>query len=274
MGLNAGLAGKRFEPSTYEVTHAAIEAYARATNDFNPGYFGDDPVASPVFPIVPVMPAFMAAAADPDLGADLLRLVHGAQEHVLHRPLRPGDVVAVASVLESVDTGDGNESFTVAASVTDERGPAALVRGTMVIRQQGRSRARPAAPKAPEPADRPVVHEETSVIDDDQTFRYADASGDRNPIHLDDEVARAAGLPGIVNHGMCTMAMAVKAAVDGLAGGDPARIARVAARFRRPVFPGQEITTRLWRGGGGAFEFETYGPSGRPVITGGVVELA
>ncbi|MDQ4026302.1 MAG: dehydratase, partial [Actinomycetota bacterium] len=72
-----------------------------------------------------------------------------------------------------------------------------------------------------------VVYEETTKVDDDQTFRYADASGDHNPIHLDENTAKMAGLPGIILHGMCTMAMGSKAAVNGLAGGDPTRIARV-----------------------------------------------
>ncbi len=42
-------------------------------------------------------------------------------------------------------------------------------------------------------------------IDDDQTFRYSPAAGDPMPIHLDEEVARDAGLPGIIAHGLCTM---------------------------------------------------------------------
>ena len=40
-------------------------------------------------------------------------------------------------------------------------------------------------------------------IDPDQTFRYAEASGNRNPIHVDENVAKMAGPPGIVVHGLC-----------------------------------------------------------------------
>ena len=115
-------------------------------------------------------------------------------------------------------------------------------------------------------------------MDDDQTTRYAEASGDHNPIHLDENVAKMAGLPGIINHGMCTMAIAVKGAVNGLAGGTPERIKRAAVRFSRPVFPGQEITTTFWKvteeDGIATYGFETYNPAGTQVIKDGVVEVA
>ena len=83
-----------------------------------------------------------------------------------------------------------------------------------------------------------------------------------------------AGLPGIINHGMCTMAIAVKGAVDGLAGGDPTRVKRVAVRFSKPVFPGEEITTRFWEEGSAGdsktYGFETYNPDGAAVIKNGI----
>jgi len=115
-------------------------------------------------------------------------------------------------------------------------------------------------------------------VDDDQTYRYAEASGDSNPIHQDINIAKMAGLPGIILHGMCTMAMATKGAVDGLAGGDPTRIKRVAVRFSKPVLPGQELTTKFWElssdGGIKTYGFETYNPDGQAVIRNGRVEIA
>jgi acyl dehydratase len=274
MPLNKDLVGKRYEESTYEVTANAIEKYARATNDENPRYLSGEVVGSPVFPVVPVFGSFMAAAMDPELGADLMRLVHGAEEHVLHRPLRPGDVLTVAPVLESVEQKDTGETFTVHAAITDPAGaPVADIRGTMFIRGSGsgmRSRG------GEEPRHK-VIYEETTKIDEDQTHRYADASGDHNPIHLDPEMARMAGLRGIINHGMCTMAIAVKGAVNGLAGGDPERVKRVAVRFARPVFPGQELTTKFWSdsetGDVMIYGFETFNPDGIAVIKNGVAEV-
>ncbi len=86
-------------------------------------------------------------------------------------------------------------------------------------------------------------------IDHDQTFRYAEASGDRNPIHVDENIAKMAGLPGIIVHGLCTMAFASKVMIDRLCGGDPVRLKRLRVRFSGPVLPGQIITTKVWTDG-------------------------
>jgi acyl dehydratase len=275
MSLNADLVGKSYGESTYEVTADAIENYARATNDTNERYLGGDVVASPVFPVVPVFQSFMAAAMDPELQADVMRLVHGAEEHVLHAPIKPGDKLTISSELESVETKDSGETFTVKGTVRNqEEAVVAEVRGTMFIRGKGGG----SKGSSEEEPQRVVVYEEATKVDDDQTHRYAEASGDHNPIHLDENVAKMAGLPGIINHGMCTMAIAVKGAVDGLAGGDPTRIKRVGVRFSKPVFPGEEITTRFWEegstGDSKTFGFETYNPDGAAVIKNGIVEIA
>jgi acyl dehydratase len=278
VGLNQDLIGKRYTESTYAVTAEAIEKYARATNDFNERYLSSDVVASPVFVVVPVFGAFMEASMDPDLRADMLRLVHGTEEHILHRPIRPGDVLTIAPVLESVELKDSGETFTVAGMVNEQGGaPVAEVRGTMFIRGTGSGRRAAAAAAATTETSGDVVYEETTKVDEDQTQRYSEASGDHNPIHLDDNTARMAGLPGIILHGMCTMAIATKGAVDGLAGGDPQRVRRVAVRFSRPVLPGQELTTRFWRvtsdGDLSSYTFETYNPEGKAVIKGGAVDI-
>lgn len=277
MGLNADLAGKDYGTKTYEVTAEAIEKYARATNDLNERYLSTDVVASPVFPIVPAFDSFMAAAMDPELEADLLRLVHGAEEHVLYEAIQPGDTLTVATVLESVDKKDTGETFTVKSTETNQHGtPVAEVRGTMFIRGSG-SGPRPAAAQSDD-AERTIEHEATTKVDEDQTHRYAEASGDHNPIHLDEATARMAGLPGIILHGMCTMALATQGAVDGLAGGDPSRVRRVAVRFSKPVRPGQELTTRFWPEAGAGetttYGFETYNSDGIAVIKAGIAEVA
>ena len=62
---------------------------------------------------------------------------------------------------------------------------------------------------------------------------YAEASGDHNPIHQDDEVARSVGLPGVIAHGMFTLALVARHV--GALVGEPGRILELGARFTRPV---------------------------------------
>jgi acyl dehydratase len=68
---------------------------------------------------------------------------------------------------------------------------------------------------------------------------YADVSGDRNPLHLDDEVARRAGFPGIIAHGMFTLGHLASCLVAWA--GDPAAVIRLRAAFRSPVAMGDTI---------------------------------
>jgi acyl dehydratase len=67
----------------------------------------------------------------------------------------------------------------------------------------------------------------------DSLVRYAGASGDFNPIHYRDDVAKNVGLPGVLAHGMLTMGVAVQSTVNWI--GDPGRILDYQTRFTRPV---------------------------------------
>lgn len=71
------------------------------------------------------------------------------------------------------------------------------------------------------------------VVTRDDLRRYADASGDHNPIHQDDAFARAIGLPGVVAHGMYTLALAARAAE--LWAGGAGRVRELGGKFTRPV---------------------------------------
>jgi acyl dehydratase len=77
------------------------------------------------------------------------------------------------------------------------------------------------------------------VVTREDVKAYADAGGDQNPLHQDETIARAAGFPGIVAHGMFTMGH-LAACVSRWAGG-PNRIRRLNAQFRAPVYMGEEI---------------------------------
>jgi acyl dehydratase len=72
------------------------------------------------------------------------------------------------------------------------------------------------------------------------TKRYAEASGDPNPIHTDPEYARNVGLPGTILHGLWTMAQVARANAAA-AGGDPRALKRLSVQFRGMGFPEQEI---------------------------------
>ena len=77
------------------------------------------------------------------------------------------------------------------------------------------------------------------VVTPEDVRAYAEAGGDPNPLHQDDQVARAAGFTGMIAHGMFTMAH-LAACVTGWID-DDVEVVRIAAQFRAPVFMGEEI---------------------------------
>ena len=280
--FDSGALGRFTDEREFKVDAPRTIAYAAATNDPNPRHTGGE-LAPPVFAVVPAWDVLTAAARLVAPSDAFAQLVHSAQDMRFFRPIAAGDVLrskaspvflavrgvgtTVAVRTETVDGGGApvNEQFVTLFF----RGPFEGERGGEPPPEHKLTAAtRATAPLA----------EVTYGFDADQTFRYAEASGDPLPIHLDDAVARSVGLPGIIVHGLCTMAFCGRAVIESVAGGDPTRLARLAVKFSRPVLPGQEITIRIYGAGtdgadGGAYGFEALNADGQAVVKDGRAEL-
>jgi acyl dehydratase len=92
-----------------------------------------------------------------------------------------------------------------------------------------------------------VLPEHSYTVTRDDLRRYAAASGDHNPVHLSDTAAEAAGFPGVIAHGMYTLALAARALEDWARG--PGRIRDLRAKFTRPVVVPDEDGTVVTVGG-------------------------
>lgn len=106
----------------------------------------------------------------------------------------------------------------------------------------------------------------------EQIAAYAEASGDHNPIHLDDAVARSVGLPGVIAHGMLQMGILATVAAD--AAGGPDRLKRLSVRFAGMVVPGDTVTFRAEPRGTGALELSAINQKGEAVLTKATAEIA
>jgi acyl dehydratase len=80
------------------------------------------------------------------------------------------------------------------------------------------------------------------VVKREDVKAYADASGDQNPLHQDDNFARSVGFPGIIAHGMFSMAHVAKAVTDWA--GDPGALKRIKVQFRAPVFMDETLVAK------------------------------
>jgi acyl dehydratase len=107
------------------------------------------------------------------------------------------------------------------------------------------------------------------------TVRYAGASGDFNPIHIDEDFARSVGLPGRILHGLWTMAQVARAHTD--AGGGPASLRRLSVQFRGMGVMGEEIvvsgTVQSVEDGVATVDSQAE-QSGRRIIRNGVASVA
>ena len=106
--------------------------------------------------------------------------------------------------------------------------------------------------------------------------RYAGASGDFNPIHIDPEFAKSVGLPSTILHGLYTMALVARASVAA-AGGDPRALRRLSVQFRGMAAPEQEIvvTGSVREVDGGRVVIETEAQqAGKRIVRNAEAELA
>lgn len=276
MPLNFDLAGKTYDALTHQVTPESIALFAAAARIDNPRHLPGSEQAAPVtYPAVYAIPATVSIASDPELSVDNpLMIVHGEHDIVHHRPIEPGETLAVTPSLESVeDKGKGATYVAKVAASTPDGEAVNDQFATIFVRGGGSGEQRPKGDK-PAPLAR---HEQVATfhkhVDYGMPQDYAEASGDRNPIHLSDDVAHAVGLPGVINHGMGTLAVVSGGLVDELADGDPTGVHRLQVRFTDLVFPGSDLDTTVWKSEHDGFVFETTRPDGTVVMV-GLAEVA
>ncbi|WP_025736699.1 MaoC/PaaZ C-terminal domain-containing protein [Mycobacterium genavense] len=268
------------EEERFEATAERLAEYAAATNDPIEAH-RRGAIAAPVFAIVPVFEALLIPAVDV-LPVELIpRVVHGEQDFHFHRPIKPGDkLVSRAKMIGYQGLDNGTRAAimldcrTEDGELVNEQYVTTFIRGYNVGRTVGALSPDHKFDEALR--DRDPIAIVRQHVDNDQTFRYSLASGDPMPIHLDEEVAIAAGLPGIIAHGLCTMAFTSWALLTQVGHSDVNRLKRFAVRFAKMVLPGDDLETRIWAkdtsGGSTTYMFEStrVGSDGQKAITDGL----
>jgi acyl dehydratase len=275
--LDRAIVGTRIGISTVTVSVDAIRAYALATNEENLSYLGEeDVIAPPLFQVV------LAHQARPDeamiaKGLDVLgdRLgLHAEQDMRFVAPIRPGETIVTETFVEAIEEHARGEMVRIASMsrTTEREMRCRSLMSILFIDDESRVSRPGRKPTAPLPGE--PVATARMVVSEDQSLRYAEAAGDYTRTHVDEDVARSYGYPTYLVHGLCTMAFASKAVVDNLAAGDPSRLRRLRVRFVGPVFPGDVLTTSMWRTErSSAIALATTNDQGLRVIAGGLAEV-
>jgi acyl dehydratase len=269
--------GRWTDPTTFPVQIERSIAYAKATNDPFRAHL-DGTLAPPVFAVVPAFANVAGATLAVVPNELMMRILHGEQDFRFHRAIVPGETLTVRAKVVGIHGKSSGVVVTALGETRDAKDElvneqyfVGFFRGGQWLHEAGTS--------APEHGldgalkSRPADHVVEQKFDADQTFRYAEPSGDPMPIHLDEEVAKSVGLPGIIMHGLCTMAFTSHAVLSQVAPDHPERLKRLAVRFAAPGRPGQVMTTSVWNTGGGSYAFESVNDEGQVLIKDGLAEL-
>ena len=286
MPLDPNAIGATTEPRLFEWTERDTLLYALGVGAGNQDLafttensHDIDQQVLPTFAVI-ACPAFGAAAL---IGSFKFRmLLHGSQQIRLFAPLPPaGKLSVVSEVADIQDKGEGKNAVVMLKGTGRNPETSEVIAetsSTVVIRGEGGFGGQPGQrSQAPEIPDREPDSRTPLPTREDQALIYR-LSGDRNPLHSDPWFARElAGFPKPILHGLCTYGVAGRVLVSELGGGDASKITAIAVRFTSPVFPGETLTTSIWRTGTGqaVFRTEASNPDGsdaRLVLEEGVAE--
>jgi acyl dehydratase len=221
--------------------------------------FGRDPLNAAELPFVyenglrtvPTLATVVAwgSAIIGRTGINYLLVLHGEQRLTIHRPLpiaaellaeervaglvdkgEKGAILVIEKILRLKETG---EKLCTLAATTVARGD-----GGFGGPREGAPQPHPLPARAPD-----LIHD--CDTRPDQAFLYA-LSGDRNPLHRDPHVAKLAGFPRPILHGLCTYGTACRVIVSTVCKYDADKVTGFDARFSAPVFPGETIATDIW----------------------------
>jgi acyl dehydratase len=216
-----------------------------------PFVYEDKTKVLPTFPVVAAQPGFWARELD--TGIDWVKVVHGEHDLVLHSPMPArGTVRSHTRVVEVIDKGPGKGALVISRRELLDKATSQLyatITQTTFCRGDGGFGGPPRT--APEPHALPMRVPD-AVCDlatrPEMALLYR-LNADMNPLHANPAVAKAAGFPRPILHGLATFGVSGHAVLKTLCGYDPGRFKSMAVRFSAPVYPGETIRTELWRDG-------------------------
>jgi acyl dehydratase len=204
-----------------------------------------------------VLPSFASVACSPGLGfrkvpgLDLSNVVVLHGEHLIEVPGPlpvAADVVHTGRLKDLVDRGGGALGL-FEVETRDKSSGELLMRNVASFYLKGLGGFGKTADEPYErltPPDREPDRIGSVTLIPQQAFIYR-LSGDRNPLHVDPEVAKRAGFAQPLLHGLCTYGIVCKSIVDLMLDSDPSAVRQYRARFAGPVFPGETLQVSLWR---------------------------
>src|SRR5260221_659352 len=257
MGLDTSTVGFETEPVSFSYDWKTVVLYALAVGatpaELDYLYEGRGPRVLPTFAVIPAYVPVSQLFAKTQ--CDMTQLVHGGQTLRLHRPLPPAGTLVTTAKIDGVYDMKKLAQVVLSTRTTLNGEPCFDTEWQLLVRGAG-GFGGPRPPKN----DGPKLAEgqaETPTFSADQATRPEQAllyrlTGDLNPLHADPAFALAAGFEqGPILHGLCTYGFVGRALLQHACAGDPARLKGFSVQFRKPVWPGDVLSTQGFDVGGG-----------------------
>jgi len=254
LGIGAG-AGKATDPKELEYTY---ERFLKVL---------------PSFAVVPVFGAIGGMNSVPGIDVNLMMVLHGEQEVIVHRPIpTEASIESTAKVAAIYDKGKAAVIVMDVDSKEEGGTPLFTNRFTIFARGEG-GFGGDAGPKASHeaPTRAPDAVVESPTVSH-QALLYR-LSGDKNPLHCDPDFAKMGGFETPILHGLCSFGIVCKATVDRMLDGAVDNVASYGARFAGVVFPGETIVTSMWKEGNKIVVAAKTKERGTPVISNAAIGL-
>lgn len=278
MSLDLAAVGYQTESFSFEYDFKTTIVYALGIGcteqELDYLYEGRGPKVLPSFAVVPSYPALEPLVAK--AGADMTKVVHGAQSITLHGP------IPAAARLHTVAKIDGIYDFKRLSQVVfstqsfHEDSLLFETQWTLIVRDTG-GFGGPRPPKSPNPkvpAEARPSYETQETIPKTQALLYR-LSGDLNPLHADPDFAAEVGFSqGPILHGLCTFGYVTRATVLGPCQGDATRLKHLELAFKKPVWPGQSLTTLSYELGDSKLSLTAFTDGSSEPVVGGWAEVS